>query len=87
MITRARHSVVLAALVGVVLTLGVAGCGKKGSPVRPVGSDFPRQFPNPSAGLPAEPPPPESPPTESPPPEAPLPEAPAPESPPPDPQQ
>lgn len=47
---RAAHIVIA----GFVLGFTVAGCGKVGAPVRPVGSDFPRQYPNPN------PPPPPS---------------------------
>jgi predicted small lipoprotein YifL len=30
------------------LALPLTGCGKKGSPERPPGADFPRQYPNPN---------------------------------------
>jgi hypothetical protein len=41
-----RLSSILVALV--LLALPAAGCGKKGSPERPAGSDFPRPYPNPA---------------------------------------
>ncbi|MFO1152273.1 MAG: lipoprotein [Rhodospirillales bacterium] len=35
-------------LVGLIMVASLSGCGKKGSPERPPGSDFPRVYPNPN---------------------------------------
>lgn len=43
-----RHSTAFACVAAVILALAVAGCGKKGAPERPMGSEFPRQYPNPN---------------------------------------
>lgn len=36
------------ALIALVFIAPLAACGKKGSPERPPGSDFPRVYPNPN---------------------------------------
>lgn len=36
------------ALIALMLFASLNACGKKGSPERPPGSDFPRMYPNPS---------------------------------------
>lgn len=36
------------ALIALMFVAPLAACGKKGSPERPPGSDFPRMYPNPN---------------------------------------
>ncbi len=48
MIAFDRRRIARTAIASLFLALTVAGCGKVGAPVRPVGSDFPRQYPNPN---------------------------------------
>lgn len=48
MSTHFRRMPLVAVVTIIALTLIVAGCGKKGAPERPLGSDFPRQYPNPN---------------------------------------